>query len=203
MVKLAIIEDSKALRENYIDYFSIKGKFQIIWSTDNINEVLSANLVVPKVILLDVNILGVNAVDSFQLLKQKYPNSYIIILTAFDNTDYVKTLVKKGVNGYLLKSISLAEIHRGIELLIDQGFTITPQASNQLLVSKEYIGNSLTKREVQIAKLISEGCSYNEASKKLLITNYTINQHLKNIYRKLGVSSKRELILKVINSDGK
>lgn len=165
MLKIAIIEDSRALRENYIDYFSIKGKFQIIWSTDNIEEVISSTLEEPKVILLDINLLGMNAVEGFQLLKQKFSNSYIIILTAFDNTDYVKTLVKKGVNGYLLKSISLAEIHKSIEQVIEQGFTITPKATKQLLENKEDIGISLTKREVEIARLISEGCSYNEASK--------------------------------------
>ncbi len=91
MVKLAVIENSKALRDNYIDFFSIKGKFQIIWSSDNIEEVIYTDIEVPKVILLDINLLGINAIDGFQLLKQKFPNSCIIILTAFDNTDYVKT----------------------------------------------------------------------------------------------------------------
>lgn len=198
MIKLAIIEDSKALRENYTDYFTIRGNFQILWTSDDIEEVIKTELIHPDVILLDINLLGTNAVDGFHSLKNKFPKSYIVILTAFDSLDYVKSLVRKGVNGYILKSISLADIYSSILNLIEEEFSISPKISHQILTITDNQTNNLTKREVEILKLIAEGHSHKEASDKLLISNYTINQHLKNIYKKLGVHSKKELIQKVV-----
>lgn len=94
MIKLALIEDNKALRDNYRDYLTMAGNFEVIWDFDSIEDALSAEVAEPKVLLLDVNLPGLSAVEGFPQVKAKFPKSYIIILTAFDSSDYVKDLLR-------------------------------------------------------------------------------------------------------------
>ena len=203
MIKLALIEDNKALRDNYVDYLTMTGSFEVLWTFDSIEEVIKTSLEEPRVILLDVNLVGMSAVVGFHLIKEKFPKSIIIILTAYDTNDYVKELLKKGAHGYLLKSVSMSEIHRGIESVLDGGFSISPHAAKHLIAEYRHdpiedMKEKLTKREFELVKLLSEGLTYNEAADRLFVTSFTINQHLKHIYLKLGVKSKAELMSKMI-----
>ncbi|MCF8283979.1 MAG: response regulator transcription factor [Sphingobacteriales bacterium] len=203
MIKLALIEDNKALRDNYVDYLTMTGSFEVLWTFDSIEEVIKTSLEEPRVILLDVNLVGMSAVEGFHLIKEKFPKSIIIILTAYDTNDYVKELLKKGAHGYLLKSVSMSEIHRGIESVLDGGFSISPHAAKHLIAEYRHdpiedMKEKLTKREFELVKLLSEGLTYNEAADRLFVTSFTINQHLKHIYLKLGVKSKAELMSKMI-----
>jgi DNA-binding NarL/FixJ family response regulator len=205
MIKLALIEDNKALRDNYKDYLTMAGNFDVIWDFESIEDALSADVVEPKVLLLDVNLPGLSAVEGFPQVKAKFPKSYIIILTAFDSSSYVKDLLKLGAHGYLLKTMRMTEIHRGIESVLEGGFSIAPNAAKHLVQEFKHdpledLRSQLTKREFELVKLLSEGLTYNEAAERLFVTSFTINQHLKSIYTKLGVNSKAELISKLIKS---
>lgn len=194
MNKIAIIEHNKALRENYLDYFSMMGKLNVLWSADSIDDVLVNTYDAPRVLLLDLNLLNINT-EGYSILKQKYPNTNIVIISRFDINDSENDLIERGVDGYLIESMNLSEIHKKIESFIDCTISEITNKNDCRIALK------LTNREHEIVKLISEGLSYVEASERLLITAYTINQHLKNIYKKLGVNTKRELILKMINGD--
>jgi len=97
----------------------------------------------------------------------------------------------------------MSEIHRGIESVLDGGFSISPHAAKHLIAEYrhdpiEEMKEKLTKREFELVKLLSEGLTYNEAADRLFVTSFTINQHLKHIYLKLGVKSKAELMSKMI-----
>ncbi len=197
MNKVAIIEHNKALRENYLDYFSMMGKLNVLWSADSLDDVLVNTYDAPRVLLLDLNLLNTN-IEGYSILKQKYPNTNIVIISRFEINDSENDLIERGVDGYLIESMNLSEIHNKIESFIE--CTIS-EITNNTNKNDCRIALKLTKREHEIVKLISEGLSYVEASERLMITAYTINQHLKNIYKKLGVNTKRELILKMINGD--
>lgn len=203
MIRIALIEDNKALRENYKDYLTMSGNFEVIWDFDSIEDALSENVAEPNVLLLDINLPGLSAVEGFPQLKKKFAKAYIIILTAFDSSNYVKDLLKLGAHGYLLKSMRMTEIQGAIESVLEGGFSIAPIAAKHLVNEFKYdpleeLRSQLTKREFELVKLLAEGLTYNEAAERLFVTNFTINQHLKNIYIKLGINSKAELISKLI-----
>lgn len=203
MIKIALIEDNKALRDNFKDYLTMIGNFEVIWDFDSIEKVLVADVSEPNVLLLDINLPGLSAVEGFPLVKAKFPKAYIIILTAYDSSDYVKDLLRLGAHGYLLKIMRMTDIHRGIESVLEGGFSIAPNAAKHLVDEFKYdpleeLRSQLTKREFELVKLLSEGLTYNEAADRLFVTSFTINQHLKSIYKKLGVNSKSELISKLI-----
>lgn len=203
MIKIGIVEDNKDLRANYSEYLDLTGQFQILWMFDGIEELLESEAQAPNVILLDINLRGISGIDGFPMIKKCYPNSHIIILTAYDNEEFVKDLLKMGVSGYILKTASIFEIQKAIESVFDGGFSISPNAARHLIADYRYnpieeLKDKLTKREFELVQLLAEGLTYKAAAERLLVTTFTVNQHLKHIYNKLEINSKAELMAKMI-----
>ncbi len=90
MIKIGIVEDNKDLRANYSEYLDLTGQFQISWMYDGVEELLDSESTAPNVILLDINLKGISGVDGFPMIKKRFPTSHIIILTAYDNEEFVK-----------------------------------------------------------------------------------------------------------------
>ncbi len=203
MINIGLIEDNESLRENYIEFLEMDGNFKVQWCFDSIEDTIKSANQEPKVILLDINLRGISAIDGFKLIKNKFPNSLIIMLTAHDASEYVKELLKLGANGYILKTASMLDIQKGIESVIEGGFSISPNAAKHLIADYRFdpieeLRSKLTKREFELVQLLAEGLSYKEAADRLFVTTFTINQHLKHIYAKLGIKSKAELMAKMI-----
>ncbi len=203
MIKIGIIEDNIDLRANYSEYLNLTGQFEILWMFDGIEDLLDSKSDSPNVILLDINLKGINGVDGFPMIKKRFPASHIMVLSAYDNEGYVKDLLKLGASGYILKTASMFEIQKAIESVIDGGFSISPNAARHLIADYRHnpideLKGLLTKREFELVELLAEGLTYKEAADRLFVTTFTINQHLKHIYTKLGINSKAELMAKMI-----
>lgn len=203
MINIGLIEDNESLRENYVEFLEMNDEFKVIWSFDSIEDTIASDINEPKVILLDINLRGISAIEGFKLIKAKFANSLIIMLTAHDSSEYVKELLKQGANGYILKTASMLDIQKGIESCIEGGFSISPNAAKHLIADYRFdpieeLRSKLTKREFELVQLLAEGLSYKEAADRLFVTTFTINQHLKHIYVKLGIKSKAELMAKMI-----
>lgn len=203
MIKVGIVEDNIDLRANYSEFLDMSGQYSVVWMYDGVEDFLSADPETPNVILLDINLTGMSGVEGFPLIKAKFPLAHIIILSAYDNEEYVKELLKKGASGYILKTASMSEIQKYIEAVLEGGFSISPNAARHLVAEYrhdpiEELKSQLTKREYELVKLLAEGLSYKEAAERLFVTTFTINQHLKHIYNKLGINSKAELMAKMI-----
>jgi DNA-binding NarL/FixJ family response regulator len=203
MIKVGIVEDNIDLRANYSEFLDMSGQYSVIWMFDGVEDFLSADPETPNVILLDINLTGMSGVEGFPLIKAKFPLAHIIILSAYDNEEYVKDLLKKGASGYVLKTASMSEIQKYIEAVLEGGFSISPNAARHLVAEYRHdpiaeLQDKLTKREYELVKLLAEGLSYKEAAERLFVTKFTINQHLKHIYNKLSINSKAELMAKMI-----
>lgn len=203
MIKVGIVEDNKDLRANYSEFLDMSGQYSVVWMFDGIEDFNAADPETPQVILLDINLVGMSGVEGFKFIKQKFPLAQIIVLTAYDNEEYVRELLKKGANGYVLKTSSMSEIQKSIEAVLEGGFSISPNAARHLVADFrhnpiEELKDKLTKREYELVQLLAEGLSYKEAAERLFVTTFTINQHLKHIYNKLGINSKAELMAKMI-----
>jgi DNA-binding NarL/FixJ family response regulator len=203
MINVGLIEDNESLRDNYIEFLEMNGSFKVLWYFDSIEDTLKSTIQDPKVILFDINLRGISAIEGFQAVKNKFPNSLIIMLTAHDANSYVKELLKLGANGYILKTSSMLDIQKGIEAVIEGGFSISPNAAKHLIADYRFdpieeLRSKLTKREFELVQLLAEGLSYKQAADRLFVTKFTINQHLKHIYAKLGIKSKAELMAKMI-----
>lgn len=159
----------------------------------------------PALLLLDLNMPEQDGLSVLDVLKEQYPNLKIIALTNYDEVKLVKSAFKSGVDGYVLKNIGINELHRAIEEVMEgktflgKGVKLNntpgPATPESIQYEDKFIKKyNLTKRELEILKLIALALSNKEIAKELFISDQTVSVHRKNIMRKLGVSNTAALI---------
>ncbi|MEL6925134.1 MAG: response regulator transcription factor [Bacteroidota bacterium] len=160
----------------------------------------------PDVLLLDLNMPEQDGLSVLEAIKGKYKDMRILALTMYDDAKLVKSAFKAGVDGYMLKSSdpyelidAIAEvlqgktyIGEGVELIAN-GYSRGP-FSNKSFEDKFIKKYNLTKREIEILRLITQALSNKQIAKELFISDQTVSVHRKNIMRKLGVSNTAGLI---------
>jgi len=210
-IKIGIIEDNSRLRNNYSEFFQLQDEYILSFAFESINA-FKENFdpksgIVPDIILLDINLPGIGGIDGIELFKSLFPNTSIIMLSAYSDKEHVISAIEKGASGYLLKGMSLFEIKSTIDNYYTGGAAVSPTITRTIIDhmsgvagKRETLQNDLTIREKEIVRCLTDGLSYKETGTRLGITTNTVNQHLKNIYIKLEVKSKAELISKVFKS---
>ena len=187
---------------------SIYDQIQIIGTSTNGKEALDQiELLNPDVVLMDIRMPVMDGVTATQKMKDKYPALKVIILTTFDEDEYIFEALNNGANGYLLKDVKSEEIVRGIEevyagntLLEPKVATKVVQALNSLtkkpeLREKDDWLKQLTNRELEIAHLVAEGKNNKEISDMLFITEGTVKNHLTRILSKLEIRDRTQLAI--------
>jgi DNA-binding NarL/FixJ family response regulator len=203
MKEIGLIEDDIILRSTYIKYFKTTKIFEVVFSVPDIADALALTTFQPKIILLDVNLQSGSGIDGIQTLTQHFPNSKIVILSGMEDANLTRLALDYGATGYLLKSSSLAYISESLLKIDEGGVPFSPATITHVMQQKntEPVQEAIdfTKRELELIKLLSEGHANKTAADKLNVTYFTINQHLKNIYKKLKINSKSELISWYLN----
>lgn len=146
----------------------------------------------PDLVLLDLNMPKMNGIDTMKVLKERFPKLKVIILSSYYQLELIKEIKSLGARGYLSKSSPLPVLCQAIESVINDKLWFNekemdvPEASPYFLDNfmKKYL---LTKREVEIIRMIGKGLSSREISKKLFVSEFTINAHRRNISRKLDI----------------
>jgi two-component system, NarL family, response regulator LiaR len=149
----------------------------------------------PDIILMDMIMPVLDGAQATEQIINKRPNVKIIALTSFDDKDLIKKSIKAGAVSYILKNISGAKLVKTIKDVYKGNFALSPQATNILLSELREPKNEnikLTGREKEILALIVEGLSNKQIAKKLFLSSSTVQFHVSNILRKLGVNKRTE-----------
>ncbi|MCJ8208641.1 response regulator transcription factor [Mucilaginibacter sp. RS28] len=198
MKEIGLIEDDHILRDTYAKYFRITKQFSVVFSVNDIKDALAVTSAQPDIILLDVNLQSGSGIDSIKVLKNRFPKSKIVILSSMEDARLTRKAMENGATGYLLKTSSMTYITESILKIDDGGVPLSPTTIPHVLQFNQQqhadANTELTKRELELIRLLSEGVANKTAADKLNVTYFTINQHLKNIYKKLKINSKAELI---------
>lgn len=201
MIKLGFIEDNATLLDNYKDFFSNESWFEIAFAIHDIKKLGAiGSSCVPDMILLDLMLPSGNSLDFLHIIKQKFPQCIIIILSGVSDQAMTKAALQRGANGFLLKTSSMQFIKDALIKTAEGGTPLSPSIVNHLIqfenrqtLTEAY--PDLTKREAELIDLLRTGMSSKMAASSLCITFFTINQHLKSIYKKLHIHSKTELMV--------
>lgn len=158
------------------------------------------------IILMDIHMPVMNGVDAVAAIKKIRPNIRILVLSTYDEDEYVREALANGASGYLLKDISPTELIASVRALSSGVLQISPQIAHKL-ISKLYTteeekpaGESfewyktLSKREREIFALIATGCDNDEIAEKLFLAEQTVRNHVSLIYSKLQVKDRFEII---------
>ncbi len=210
-VRVAIVDDNTFLIHAIKEKLSFFEDISIKHTATNGSELLarleeSHHL---DVILMDIEMPVLNGIETTQIVKQKYPQLKIIMLTAFDNDENIFNAIKAGADGYLLKEINPKDLHNGIHETLNGGAAMNPSIALKtlkLLRNPIDIQNprdqeeiSLSKREVEVLEQLSKGLSYTAIAENLFLSPSTVRKHIENIYKKLQVHSKIEAVQKAKN----
>jgi len=162
------------------------------------------------IILMDIEMPGMDGIEATRLVSEKYPQINILMLTVFDDDSKIFNAVKAGAKGYLLKDEPPDKIYEAIKIIMEGGAPMSPVIAAKSLQLLKDPGRldaeetnedfSLTKREVEVLVQLSNGLDYNEISKNLFISPFTVRKHIENIYRKLQVNNKMKAVKKAIRN---
>jgi DNA-binding NarL/FixJ family response regulator len=157
----------------------------------------------PQVILLDIKMPSMKGVDAIELFKRIVPSVNIIMLTSYDFDMDIRTSLKRGAAGYLLKSSQPLDIIRAIETVQKGGTPIDPMITQRMtdayLAGKpESDAYNLSAREREVVRWITQGLNSSEVAQQLSITYNTVETHIKNIFHKLNVSNRHAMVAKAI-----
>ena len=155
-------------------------------------------------ILMDIEMPGLNGIETTAILKKKYPQIKVVMLTVFDNDDNIFNAIKAGADGYLLKDVPPDALYRGIINTLNGGAGMNPTIAMKalkLLRNPEAIKNDkdaekilLTSREIDVLEQLGKGLSYIKIADNLFISPSTVRKHIENIYKKLQVHNKLEAV---------
>jgi len=207
IIKVFIVDDHEIFRNGLKLVFSKNQDFEIAGEAPSGEEfLLLMDSIDFDVVLMDIKMGGINGIETTQVVKQKYPQIKIIMLTAFDNDENIFNAIKAGADGYLLKEINPEDLHNGIVETLNGGAAMNPSIALKtlkLLRNPINIDNkkdqeviSLSKREVEVLEQLSKGLSYTVIADNLFLSPSTVRKHIENIYKKLQVHSKIEAVQK-------
>lgn len=206
IVKVAYIEDDPYIREFVADHLKNSKEFEFLLAAGSVEDFLEQAALIPKpdVILQDISLPGMSGLEAIRHLKNLFPAAEIIMFTIHDDSDRIFKALCAGASGYLLKSTPLPRIRESIIQVHRGEGAMSPSIARKIF---EYFRpeqnkrEDLTSRELQIVQCMVEGLSYKLIADKLLISVNTICYHVKNIYRKLQVNSKAEVIAKSLKGE--
>jgi DNA-binding NarL/FixJ family response regulator len=207
MISVGIIEDNIFLLKSFRDYINSTEGLEVLFSYTSMEDmkesINSRKNKHPDIILLDIVLPGQSGLEGIPILKSKFPDTKIIILTGHNDQELIMNSIKVGAVGYALKSAQLSTLVDIIRQVSKLGAYIDQTLVEKVVHSLQQKNNNnmldaLTFREKEIVSLVEKGLSYKQMSDQLFVTTYTINYHLKNIYKKLNIHSKSELLSRLM-----
>jgi len=204
-ITVSIVEDNDKLRETLARLLDRSGVTRCVSQHGSAEEALKAVPEVrPEVVLMDINLPGMNGVECVRQLKQLVPEIQIIMLTVYEDTENIFKALAAGANGYLLKRTSGKELIEAIQAVHGGGSPMTMHIARKVVQSFQKTtatapptGN-LSEREQQVLDLLSQGLIYKEIADKLGIHYETVHTYIRRIYEKLQVRTRTEAVAKFL-----
>ena len=207
-IRVAVFEDNKLVRESFeailngTDGFICTGSFS---SCNNLNHDIEKSR--PDVVLMDIEMTGVNGIEATKKTREQYPEVKILIQTVFEDDEKIFAAICAGASGYMLKKTSPAKLIDAIQEISNGGAPMSPGIASRVLhlfqqfapattdtASQEII--NLSKREKEILLFMKEGDNFHIIAEKCFLSYDTVRTHVRSIYKKLHVASVNQAIVK-------
>lgn len=209
MITIGIIEDDASLRRNLEAFINTQKDTILSFSLNSVEQFLDrrSSLDEPFIVFCDLGLPGISGKEGIVYLRQLWSETYIVVVTGTDDEETIYDCIERGANGYVVKPFRVQELMNQIEIIRNGGALLSPQVALKLFkqiqkqtVTLETGGYGFTPREKQVVDELLKGLSYKEIANVLGISSTTVNDHLKNVYRKMGVRTKSELMSKILKT---
>jgi DNA-binding NarL/FixJ family response regulator len=207
VIKVVIVEDHRELRDYISFMINAAEGYKCIGGYRTMEEAIQkipANI--PDVVLSDIGLPGMSGIEGVKILKERYPQILLLMLTVYDDDDRIFDALCAGASGYLLKKTAPVTLLSSLKEAVGGGAPMSPEVARRVITlfrdirPPERADYDLTPHETRLLKLLVEGHNYKTAAAKLGVTTATISFHLQNIYEKLQVHSKSEAVAKALKN---
>ena len=191
-VNIFIADDQRLVRQGIRSLLEDKCDVDVVGEATNgfecLNEVSKIN---PNIVILDVDMTGMNGIDTLKIMKEQGFSSKTLMIADDKNSDSVLTAVELGCDGYIIKDCDVSILKKAIYTIYDGDRYIQPELQEQLEKSIELKTNitdklnELTRREIEVLKLLAEGMFNKEIAVKLHISERTVKNHVSNLFKKI------------------
>lgn len=208
MIRIAVIEDNESYRKSLQSLFGKESDMEVVYADMYCeNLLLTIDIIEPDVVIMDINLPGMNGIEGVQKLREKHPDLNVFMLTVFEDMERIFESIKAGAVGYLLKKDPPDHIIDAVRKVFKGESVMNGKIARQVLdyfnrqlkktVSSYTNDYNLSSRENEVLNLLMDGLSYKQIAANCNVTIDTISSHIRNIYSKLNIHSRSELAAKL------
>ncbi len=205
LIRIAVVEDDNTVREGLKILLDGSEGIRCVAACSSGEEAVGLLPgLQPNVVLMDINLPGMNGIECVLTLKLAHPAMQFIMLTVFENSENIFNSLKAGASGYLLKHTPPAKLIESVIEVYRGGSPMSTEIARKVVQSfqsrgsKSKVMNLLTKREEEILSSLAKGFLYKEIADHLNISMDTVRSHIRHIYEKLQVNSRTEAVIKYL-----
>lgn len=205
--RVLIYEDNSKLRESLVSMLEFSEQYIVLGAfSDCTNVEQEVKDFYPDIILMDIDMPNVNGIEAVHIIRKFNTQCQILMITIFDDTSHVFDAIYAGANGYLLKKFISSKLIHSMEECLQGGAPMSPSIARMVIgklqkKTDSKTSYSLTEREIETLRSLSQGNSYKMIASELNISIDTVRTHIKRIYEKLHVHSQTEAIVKAIREN--
>ncbi|RYF25297.1 MAG: response regulator transcription factor [Flavobacteriales bacterium] len=204
MISISIVEDHENYRTSLVKAIEAHDRFKVIGVYSSAEEAMTELINnPPDIAILDIKLERISGIELIEQVKAKIPDTQFLMCTSFQNDENVFNALKAGALGYIVKGSTSLDIQTAIIELYEGGSPMTPYIARKVISfhHKQPAASNfgLSQREIEVLSLLSKGLMYKEISSQLEISQNTVKNHCKNIYKRLHVQNKVEALNKFKN----
>jgi DNA-binding NarL/FixJ family response regulator len=207
VIKVVIIEDLRDIREGLAALLNGTEGYRCVGKFGSMEEALrNIHRDLPDVVLSDIGLPGMDGIEGVGLLKEKYPDMTLLMLSVYNDNERIFDALCNGASGYLLKKTPPAKIVEALNEAVNGGAPMSPEVARRVItLFKEFrppekVDYDLTPHEQRLLKLLVDGHTKKTAAAEIGVSVNTVSFHLKRVYEKLQVHSKSEAVAKALRN---
>ena len=206
-IRVIIADDHSLVRQGLRRYLEMAGDIQVVGEASNGREALGImenGVGEPDIVLLDIRMPEMDGLETARKIKQNHPSVGVIMLTAYDDRQFVVEAVRSGARGYVLKARDAEHLIQTVRLVAGGNMVIDPQLvvalAEELSTAKERDrrAETLTAREIEVLQLLAFGHTNRDIAERLYISPDTVKTHLEHIFEKLGASDRTAAVAEAL-----
>ena len=204
-IKILIVDDHLVVREGLSAILSRESNIEVVGEAENGAKAIDkADKLSPDIVLMDLRMPEVDGVEAMRRIKQQHPEINFIVLTTYDNDEYIFKGIEAGARAYLLKDTPREELFRAIDAVYRGESLIEPAVAGRVLdklveLSHQRPATELSKREIEVLELIARGTGNKLIASSLNISESTVKTHIQSIFQKLEVNDRTEAVTKALS----